>query len=122
MNDLVSIRPFRLEDDAELRVNAEKDGHSVWFPNWVLVKKVNEKDTIVGYLSINMLPLVLSWQSTEYMGPSDSLEEIGFIKGALCGCKNFCIPCDPESPYMKFLPKAGFIPYTKPVHLFLKGD
>ena len=118
MNNLISIRPFRPEDDAELRANAEKDGHSVWFPNWVLVKEKR----IVGYLSINQLPLILSWQDSKAMGPSDSLEEIGFIKGALCGFKNFCIPCDPESPYMRFLPKAGFVPYTKPVHLFLKGD
>ena len=122
MNDLVAIRPYKPEDETELLANAKEDGHAVWFPNWVLVKQVEGKERIVGYLSIHQVPLVLSWQDTKHMGPSDSLEEIGFIKGALCGFKNFCIPCDPESPYMRFLPKAGFVPYTKPVHLFLKGD
>jgi len=117
MNSLITIRPYHADDGRELNENAKADGHAVYFPSSVIVKD----GRIVGYLSINQLPLILSWQDSKLMGPTDSLKEIGFIEGALINYKTFCIPCDPESPYMRFLPKAGYALYGKPVHLFLKG-
>jgi hypothetical protein len=117
MNALISVRPFRLEDKVELELNAKKDGHAVFFPTHVLVKD----EQIVGYWSLNALPLVLSWQDSKKVLPIDSVKAIGFIEGALCQYKHICIPCDPESPYIRFLPKNGYQKYTKPVELFVKG-
>jgi hypothetical protein len=118
MESLVAIRLFQPKDREQLEKNAKADGHSVYFPTHVL-----EKDgEIVGYLSLNAVPLVLSWQDTKKMGPIDSVEEIGYIKGSLQNFPFICIPCDPDSPYMKFLPKAGFVEYSKPVKLFIKSN
>ena len=118
MNNLVNIRFYEQKDWEELSRNAAEDGHAVYFPTHVL-----EKDgRIVGYLSLNAVPLVLSWQDSKRMGPVDSVEEIGFIKGALSNFRYICIPCDPKSPYMTFLPKAGFQEYTVPVKLFIKSN
>ena len=119
MSTLLNIRPFVQEDTKELVANASADGHAVYFPTHVLVKE----SRIVGYLSINALPLVLSWQDSKLMKPIDSLRELSFLEGTLTNYKTFCVPCDPESPYFKsgFLEKAGYKLYGKPVHLFLKG-
>lgn len=115
MDSLINIRPFRPEDEVPLRQNAAADGHGVYFPSFVI-----EKDgVIVGYLSM-AVPVVLSWQDSKLMKPIDSLQEIKFIEGALATQPFICIPCDPESPYMRFLPKAGYVEYTKPVKLFIK--
>ena len=116
MDNLINIRPFREADRQELVDNAAKDNHEVYFPSFVLEKE----GCIVGYISM-VVPVVLSWQDTKKMTAMDSVQEIKFIEGALAASPFICIPCDTESPYMKFLPKAGFIEYTKPVKLFIKG-
>lgn len=117
MNQLINIRPFRESDREQLVKNAQADnGHGVWFPSFVYEKE----GQIVGYFSI-AVPVVLSWQDTNKMTPLDSVQCIKFIEGALAASPFICIPCDPESPYMKFLPKAGYVEYTKPVKLFIKG-
>ena len=116
MDALLKIRPYRPEDQEQLVKNAAADGHSVYFPSFVLEKN----DEIVGYLSM-AVPVVLSWQDSQKMGPLDSVKEIGFIEGALASQPFICIPCDPESPYMRFLPKAGYVEYSKPVKLFIKA-
>ena len=119
MSNLITIRPYTEADGEQLLANAKEDGHGVYFPTHVLIKE----NRIVGYLSINALPLILSWQDSKRMVATDSLRELGFIEGALAGWKTFVIPCDPDSPYYKsgFLEKAGYNLYGKPVHLFLKG-
>jgi len=118
MDSLINIRLYRPEDREALLAAAHADGHEVYFPTHV-IEKNNE---IVGYLSLNAVPLVLSWQDSKKMGPSDSLKEIGFIEGSLQHCAFICIPCDPESPYMRFLPKTGYAKYTVPVELFIKSN
>ena len=115
MDGAVTIRPYRAEDKDELIRNAEEDGHGVYYPSFVL-----EKDgRIVGYLSM-AVPVVLSWQDSKRMKPIDSVQEIGFIEGCLSQSPFICIPCDNESPYMRFLPKFGYLAYTKPVTMFIK--
>ena len=115
MDALINIRPFRPEDGEQLVKNAAADGHAVYFPTFVIEKN----HEIVGYLS-TAVPVVLSWQDSKKMTAIDSLQEIKFIEGALANQPFICIPCDPESPYMRFLPKAGYVEYTKPVKLFIK--
>jgi hypothetical protein len=116
MDKLITIRPFKPEDRETLVKNAEADGHSVYFPTFVL-EKDNE---IVGYISV-AVPVVLSWQDSKKMGPLDSVQEIKFIEGLMAQYPFICIPCDPESPYMSFLPKAGYVEYSKTVKLFIKA-
>lgn len=117
MKDLVTIRGFQPQDWDELVANAAKDEHSgVYFPTHVSVKN-NE---IVGYLSIG-LPTVLCWQHREKIGAVDSLRVLGFLEGALCNSSAIIIPCDEKSPYNNLLPKAGYVEYTKPVKLYVKG-
>ena len=115
MNQLITIRPFRPSDQEALVQNAAKDNHSVYFPTFVLEKK----GEIVGYFSV-AVPVVLTWQDSQKMGPLDSVQEIKFIEGLLANQPFICIPCDPDSPYMSFLPKAGYVEYSKPVKLFIK--
>lgn len=112
----IKIRPWTPADQEQLVKNAAADGHGVWFPSFVLEKN-NE---IVGYFSV-AVPIVLSWQDTKKMSALDSVKELGFIEGALANFPFVCIPCDPDSPYMRFLPKNGYIEYTKSVKLFIKG-
>lgn len=115
MDALINIRPFRDEDREQLVANAAVDQHAVYWPQFVY-----EKDgKIVGYCSM-VVPMVLSWQDSQKMGPIDSVQVIKFIEGAMAMQPMVCIPCDPESPYMKFLPKAGYSSYFKPVNLFIK--
>ena len=116
MDSLINIRPFKESDREQLITNAAADNHAgVYCPTFVLEKN-NE---IVGYLSM-AIPVVLSWQDSKKMSAIDSLQEIKFIEGALASSPFICIPCDTESPYNRFLPKAGYIEYTKPVKLYIK--
>lgn len=113
----IHIRKFNSETDKNaLSVAAGNDGHGVWFPTHVILKGTD----IVGYLSIGAVPVVLSWQDSKKMGPLDSVQELGYIEGTVQNAPVVCIPCDPESPYMKFLPKMGYRQYSKPVVLWFK--
>lgn len=118
MNDTVIIRRYSETDWEELRRNAESNNHAVYAPSHVCVKG----GEIVGYLSIGMIPLVLTWQHTEKVGPTDSLLTLGFVQGTLQNFPYTCLPCDPASPYMRLLPKAGFKKYTKSVELFIGSN
>ena len=115
MDSALLIRPFRPEDREQLVANAAADGHGVYFPTFVLEKQKE----IVGYFSISV-PVILTWQDSKKMKPMDSVQEISFIEGLLVQSPFICFPCDPESPYMRFLPKFGYLAYTKPVTLFIK--
>jgi len=126
MNEVITIRPVREEDMPMLVKNAEADKHAgVYLPTHVSVKHTKDEngqsvEEIVGYLSIGVFPTILCWQHSEKVGPIDSMRILGFLEGALCNSKAICIPCDPESPYNKLLPKAGYIEYTKQVKLYIK--
>ena len=111
----IKIRPFQPSDQDALVTAAAKDNHAVYFPSFVLEKN----GEIVGYFSM-AVPVVLSWQDSTKMSALDSVKEIGFIEGALAQYPFICIPCDPNSPYMAFLPKQGYVEYSKPVKLFIK--
>jgi hypothetical protein len=116
MDELINIRQFKQQDWSDLVRNAEADNHSgVYAPTHILEKKKE----IVGYLSM-AVPTVLSWQDSKKMTAIDSLQEIKFIEGILANQPFICIPCSEESPYNRFLPKAGYIRYTKPVNLYIK--
>ncbi|MDE2097296.1 MAG: hypothetical protein KGL39_08645 [Patescibacteria group bacterium] len=112
---LVNIRAYRHEDAHPLVTAANKDQHGVYFPSFVYEKE----GQIVGYYSV-AVPVVLSWQDRDKVTPLDSVKILGHIEGTLAGTKFISIPCDPESPYMRFLPQQGYTPYTKPVTLFIK--
>lgn len=115
MSNTVNIRPFKPSDQDELVKNASEDGHSVYYPSCVI-----EKDgRIVGYFSV-AVPMVLSWQDSQRMKPLDSVKELGTIEGVLINQPMVCIPCDPDSPFVSFLPKQGYELYFKPVNLYIK--
>lgn len=111
----INIRAYRPEDEQELLTRAAGDGHAVYYPSFVFTKE----QRIVGYVSV-AVPMVLSWQDSKAMNAMDSIKELGFIEGTLQQFPFIAIPCDPESPYMRFLPKQGYVNYFKPVHLFIK--
>jgi len=95
---------------------ALSDKHGVWFPTHVQIKG----GELIGYLSMAAVPTVFSWQHTTKYSPLNSTQCIGYIEGSLQNAPAICIPCDPESPYMKFLPQHGYQAYSKPVVLFFK--
>jgi hypothetical protein len=113
--NIINIRPFCPQDEKSLTEAASADGHSVICPSFVFEKN-NE---IVGYYSVTV-PMVLSWQDSKKMTALDSVKELGHIEGTLAQFPIVCIPCDPDSPYMRFLPKQGYETYFKPVTLFTK--
>jgi hypothetical protein len=114
MDSIIDTRPCRLDDIEQLTKNAAVDDHTVWFPQFVHVKN----GELVGYFSI--MPMVVTWQDTKKFKPTDTLKGIGFIEGVLAGQQRHCFPCATNSPYMSFLPKAGYVKYTEPVELFIK--
>jgi len=115
MSNTIKIRPFQPEDMDKLVKAATEDGHAVYFPSFVW-----EKDgEIVGYSSV-AVPVVLTWQHSKKMNAGDSLKALGFMEGVLSAFPFVCLPCDPESPFMRFLPKQGYQMYTKLVNLFIK--
>jgi hypothetical protein len=119
MNELVTIRPYEEKDREILKQEAEKDKHSgVYCPTHVTIKE----GQIVGYVSIGVVPMILTWQHSEKVGPLDSMRILGHIEGAVAqaGFKSHCFPCDTESPYNRLLSKAGYIEYTKLVKLYIK--
>ena len=116
MDTLMKIRPFVPQDWDALVKGAEADNHAGVYAPTVVYEKEGE---IVGYCSM-AVPSVLSWQHTQKVKPMDSLRLLGFIEGSLATQPFIMIPCDPESPYNRLLPKAGYIQYTKPVNLYLK--
>lgn len=111
----INIRPFRPEDEAALVAAAKADGHAVFFPTFVYEKN----GEIVGYYSV-AIPTVLCWQDSKKMGALDSVKALGHMEGQLAQFPAICVPCDPESPYMRFLPKQGYETYFKTVTLFTK--
>lgn len=116
MEEIVQIIPFEPKHAEELKQNAEADEHSgVYCPTHVSVKG----GEIVGYLSVGVVPVILTWQHREKVGPLDSLQLLGFVRGSLQQYKHHLFPCDPASPYNRLLPKAGYIKYTKPVELYI---
>lgn len=118
MSDIITIRQCRQEDLTELLANAKEDNHAgVYLPTHVSIKD-NE---IVGYMSLGQFSPVLTWQHTKKVKPLDSIRLLSFMEGALSGGRAICIPCDPDSPYNRLLPKAGYVEYTKPVKLYIKG-
>ena len=98
----VNIRNYRAEDYDALTKAAAADGHPVYAPSTVY-----EKDgEIVGYYSMSV-PLVMTWQHTKKMGPLDSVKVLGHIEGSLRAFPFVCLPCDPESPFMRFCPNSN---------------
>ena len=117
MDTLITTRPFHPSDLKQLTENAAADGHSVYFPSIV-----HEKDgQIIGYASM-AVPIILTWQDSKRFRPADSLIGLGRIEGMLAQQPFICIPCDPASPYIPFLPKAGYQKYFKPIELFIKSN
>jgi len=117
MDNIVQIRPYDPKDWEELKNNAAEDNHGgIYYPSVVSIKD----GKIVGYLSIAQVPMVLCWQHSQKVGPLDSVRLLGYVEGALSQYKHFCFPCDPESPYNRLLPKAGYSEYTRLVKLYIK--
>lgn len=118
MDSIVTIRPYnREQDEALLLQNAKADNHAgVYCPTHVSIKNKE----IVGYLSVGVIPIVLTWQHSQKIGPIDSARVLGHLEGILDNYKQICLPCDPDSPYNRLLPKAGYIEYTKLVKLYIK--
>ena len=116
MSETIQIRRYKTGVWEELKRNAQADGHQAYYPTHVLIKNKE----IVGYFSLGRIPMLLSWQDSKKMGAMDSVKEIGFIEGTAQQAEAIVIPCDPDSPYMKFLPKMGYIQYTKPAILWIK--
>ena len=122
MESLVKVRLYNQEKDWKILVeNATADNHAgVYCPTHVTYIEKDGKETIVGYLSIGVVPMILTWQHTKLVGPIDSMRLLGFVEGCLQNFKFICFPCDTESPYNRLLPKAGYFEYTKPVKLYVK--
>jgi hypothetical protein len=113
--NIVDIRPFRPQDEQPLIEAAKEDGHGVFYPTWVLEKNKE----IVGYYSV-AVPMILCWQHSKKMNAMDSMKELGHMEGSVGGFPMVCLPCDPASPYNRFLPRQGYELYFKPVNLYIK--
>lgn len=99
-------QPLRPELMAELLAKAQEDKHDLVAPTHVVMKG-NE---VTGYMSINNVPMVLSWLSTKAMTGRDSLSIINLAEliVAHMGWRSVCLPVDNDSPFHPLMEKMGY--------------
>lgn len=116
---LVRIRLIRSQTERErLEKAADEDGHVVIAPTHV----VEKEGVIVGYLSMGVVPTVLTWLSTTKVNARDSVGVLNVIENLVAaqGHPLVCIPCWEQSPFHPFMQKFG---YSKifTTDIFIKG-
>jgi hypothetical protein len=111
------LLPLQPRDQAEaqalpakldaLRALAAEDGHMVINPTHVMV---GPEGNIIGYLSLNGLPVVHAWFDTKHKHVRDSLTMIEHGQTILRqqGVRGFAVACAAESPFTPHLPRLGF--------------
>lgn len=105
-NNLVRIRPCTAVDLELLTKCASADGHGVIAPSF-LVEKGHQ---LVGYLGI--VPTVTLWMDTQRTNIRDSLMTLNFFENHLrCsgGAQVVGVACQASSPYVKVLPRVGYV-------------
>lgn len=107
MDKLVRIRLIRSQAEQDkLAKAAHEDGHVVIAPTHILEKE----DEIVGYLSMGVVPTVLTWMSTSRVNARDSVAVLNLIENLVAaqGQPLVCIPCWDQSPFHPFMEKFGY--------------
>lgn len=109
--------PLQPRDDREaqmlpakldaLRALAAEDQHVVLNPTHVMV---GPEGNIIGYVSLNGLPVVHAWFDSKHKHVRDSVKMIEHSQTILRqqGVRGFAVACAAESPFTAHLPRLGF--------------
>lgn len=103
----------------QLQNKAAEDNHAVIAPTHLVLKG----EEVVGYVSINNLPMVLAWLSTKEMKARDSFSIINMSELLVQeqGWRSVCLPIDDTSPFLNVMPSIGYRTLsTGKVNLFVK--
>lgn len=106
-NGHVMVRPLSSKEDAQkLILLAREDEHTVLFPTHLVTKH----GEIVGYGSINAMPMVNVWLHSHKVKARDSLHLLNIAENiaANAGLKQFVMPCSQHSPFFPHMEKLGF--------------
>jgi len=114
------IRPIRTEADLKLVVELCKADNVVpMFPTHLVI---SPDERVVGYTSINNVPLVFFHLFKEYgKNPRDAfqiIEKQEDLVASLCNVKSFGITCAKDSPFYPLMEKMK---YVLAGQLFLKN-
>lgn len=105
MRGQVRLLPLKQGDVELLEKLAREDNHSVIAPSFTVVKE----QSVVGYIGI--VPSVVVWMGTHKTNVRDSLSLMNSFENylAMQGQQVIGVPCVEESPYLKYLPEAGYL-------------
>ena len=108
---MITIRKAELKDLPVLEEAAHADRHSI-----AAVTQIIEKaGEMVGYISLDALPLAVVWFHSEKMKARDSYEAVKWIEWAMAQKKTrpqaLCVPCNVLSPLLPYMPKLGYLKF-----------
>lgn len=106
-NGHVTVRPLSSQEDVKKLLDlAREDEHTVLFPTHLVTKH----GEIVGYGSINAMPMVNVWLHSRKVKARDSLHLLNIAENiaANTGLKSFVMPCSQHSPFHPHMEKLGF--------------
>jgi hypothetical protein len=106
-NGLAIPRLIRHADLEPLHMAAQKDNHLVIAPTHV----VEKSGEIVGYLSMGVVPLIMTWQDTKKVNARDSVGLMAFMESVMASQRAgvICLPCVSTSPYHPYIEKFGYV-------------
>ena len=102
---LPSVRKIASAAELEaLRAYAREDNHEIFRPTHLILKN----GEIVGCFGIGLM--LQYWLHSKKCSARDSLHVQGQIESILKehGICEYCMPCSPESPYLKHMESFGF--------------
>lgn len=105
MTELRPIQPGEMRKVTEL---AATDNHFAILPTHVVEKAGN----LVGYVSINAFPTVLTWLSPVQVKARDSVLVLRTVESLLRGAGHLgvILPCTKTSPFHRYMRRFGYTP------------
>jgi hypothetical protein len=119
LSHIMRIRRARQEDLPALQAAAAEDNHGIYTPTHVCTRA----GEVVGYMSMGAIPVLLTWQHTQRVKVRDSIHMLAFAEDSLRdqGASQLIIPVDAKSPYLSYLPKAGYVEAEGVTKVFIKN-
>lgn len=110
MDNIAKVRPMTAQDQEALVKAAERDNHPVFAPTHV----VEKHETIVGYLSLGVIPTVILWLDSKEVKAIDSVVVGATFENIMRaqGFQNAIVLCDKTSPFHSKMEKTGYTVLT----------
>lgn len=104
---MVRVRPITQPEIEVVTKLGLEDDHGIIAPTHV----VSDGDVLLGCFSVGSVPLVLPWLDTRLASRFRSAKAFEQVETALrvSGQKYVAIPCGKESPFYRFVERAGYV-------------